>query len=212
MASKRAADGDAGSASDDAKRSRGEDADADDGEEGEEGEEGDEVPDTPDILPEETNVRILAGDHQGKCGMVGSYESDEEYEGCYGICLEDSEDRPTFCDRKSLLPRYEVTLVDLQSRADLNGKSATVEAFDRERQRYAIKLHDESHIKVSPANMLLPTGARVRIHGLVSAARHNGRLGKVIDYNSESGRYDVQFADAAGALSGVRLKRENVRL
>ena len=169
--------------------------------------------DLPEIIPNDTNVKVIAGDHSGKSGTICGFEADEAYDGCYGVELWVG-GRPTFVDRGSLLPRYVVTLLDLVSRADLNGKQATIENFEEERQRYEVELsHDRSRIKLQPANMRLPVGSRLRIHGLVSATQHNGKLAKVAAYLEESGRYDVELAQGSQP-QGVRLKvkRENVRL
>ena len=173
----------------------------------------DGVPDRPDVLPDGLPVLVLAGDKRGQKGSVCGFERDEAYDGCYGIDLW-AGGRPTFVDRRSLLPRYGVTLIGLQSRADLNKKCATIEGFDHERDRYEVELADDqkSRIKITTNNILLPTGARVRAHGLVSAAHHNGKLGQVVGYIEESGRYDVQLVDGSSGQTTVRLKRENVRL
>ena len=184
------------------KKMRNEDADSEDDEDTWSGK------DLPNIIPEGTNVVVTAGNFSGQRGTVCSYEPDDAYEGCYGIDLW-SHGRPTFVDRQSLLPRYVLTLVGLVSRADLNGKSASIESFDAARQRYEVELaHDQSRIKVQAANVKLPLGARLRVHGLVSAAHHNGKLGKLVAHVEESSRYDVELADG----TFVRLKREHVRL
>jgi hypothetical protein len=168
--------------------------------------------DDPDVIPVGQNVLIIGGARSGERGSVCSYEPDEAYEGCYGVDVW-AGGRPTFVDRKSLLPRYVVTLISLVSRADLNGQSATVELWDEARQRYEVELlHDRSRIKVQPTNMVLPVGARIRVAGLVSASRHNGALARVLAHSEESGRYDVEMPDGGAGRARLRLKRENVRL
>ena len=162
------------------------------------------------MIPDGQNVLVLAGAHSGKRGTLCGYEIDEAFEGCYGVDLW-SGGRPTFVDRRSLLPRYVVTITGLVSRADLNGKSATVERWDEQRQRYEVELvHDQSRIALAPANMQLPLNARIRIHGLVAASQHNGKLAKVVAH--WEARYDVEFHNDAGVVTRVRLKRENMRL
>ena len=51
--------------------------------------------------------------------------------------------------------------------------------------------------------------ARVCVHGLVAAAQHNGVLGKVVNYNDEGGRYDVEYLNDVDMMSVLRVKREN---
>ena len=169
----------------------------------------------PDVLPEGQSVLVVAGSKAGERGTVISYDLDDAYDGCYGVDLW-SGGRPTFVDRRGLLPRYTATLTGLVSRADLNGTAATVEGWDGERQRYEVDVaHDKGRIKVQPSNLVLPVGARVRIHGLVAAAQHNGRLAKVIEHVPDSGRYDLELATATASASSqqrLRVKRENVRL
>ena len=134
---------------------------------------------------------------------------DDAYDGCYGIELW-SGGRPTFVDRRSLLPRYAITLTGLASRAEINGTSSVIEGWDDVRGRFEVALEDKSRIRVQPSNVVLPVNARVRIHGLVSAAHLNGRLARIVGIEGE--RYDVEFVDAKGSTTRVRLKRENARL
>ena len=46
---------------------------------------------------------------------------------------------------------------------------------------------------LQPANLILPKGARGRVGGLESGAQYNARIGKVVDFDGESGRYLVQL-------------------
>ena len=46
----------------------------------------------------------------------------------------------------------------------------------------------------------LPRGTAVAVRGLVGAAQHNGKLGKVEDYDEGSSRYVVALDDGDDAL------------
>ena len=58
----------------------------------------------------------------------------------------------------------------------------------------------------APAPSQAQPGARGRVVGLVSGAQYNARIGKVVDYDGDSGRYLVEL-DAENQL---RVKRGNL--
>ena len=65
-------------------------------------------------------------------------------------------------------------------------------------------------IALPPANVLLPSGTRGRVVGLSSAAaaQYNNRVGKVLEYDREAGRYVVQLSDE----HQLRVKPANLML
>lgn len=59
-----------------------------------------------------------------------------------------------------------------------------------------------------PPSSIAPTGSRVRIHGLQAKPEFNGRDGRVVSIDPESGRVVVEVEAHAGAL--LRLKPSNL--
>jgi len=160
--------------------------------------------DAPDHARLPTGQSVVLRD--STIGVITDYEPDD---GMYEITVESSQ-RIMYATCESILPRYQVILIDLQGRAELNGRRGTIEGWDSERQRYEIALDDAYRVKLQPQNVMLPHDARVHIEGLVSAVHYNGKLAKVVDHDVDSGKYDVQLFD--NAKIHLRLKRDNVRL
>ena len=84
-------------------------------------------------------------------------------------------------------------VVGMQSRPEFNGKKGHLEAFDESSGRYHVSLQQGQALALQPANLILPKGARGKVVGLVRGAQYNARVGKVMDYDAESGRYLVQL-------------------
>ena len=66
--------------------------------------------------------------------------------------------------------------------------------------------HAQPNPAPAPAPSQAQPGARGRVVGLVSGAQYNARIGKVVDYDGDSGRYLVEL-DAENQL---RVKRGNL--
>eukprot|EP00316_Scyphosphaera_apsteinii_P020706 CAMPEP_0119310288 /NCGR_PEP_ID=MMETSP1333-20130426/18585_1 /TAXON_ID=418940 /ORGANISM="Scyphosphaera apsteinii, Strain RCC1455" /LENGTH=350 /DNA_ID=CAMNT_0007314445 /DNA_START=18 /DNA_END=1070 /DNA_ORIENTATION=+ len=58
----------------------------------------------------------------------------------------------------------------------------------------------------SEQSHVLPCGTHVLVRGLQGAPQHNGKLGKVNDFDEQSGRYIVELADG----DVLRIKHENL--
>merc|ERR1711976_226382 len=99
-----------------------------------------------------------------------------------------------------------VTLTNLRSQPELNGKTGSVTGFDQTSRRYVVQLnHDNSVIKVRENALLWPTNTLVCVNGLKSSPQHNGKWGRVINFDGD--RYFVQLDDQGSRL---RLKPQNV--
>jgi len=165
--------------------------------------------DDPAAFPANTRVRVLSGKHADKCGTTLGFDNTD---GFYEVGLDDGGSGLLFLPRASLLPRYDVVLMELEARADLNKYRGTVEGWDAEKGRYEVCLQaDNSTLKLLPKNALLPDGARVCVSGL-QAAQHNGTLGKVRNFDCAAGRYEVEYVKPDGQLGVFKLKRENTLL
>ena len=110
--------------------------------------------------------------------------------------------------RADLLPQYDVTVLELEGKPTI--KKGTVDGWHAESERYEVALRDlqTPRAKLHPQHVLLPIGARARVHGLVNAAHHNGRLGRVTDYDDNAGRYTLEYINnEEEMLAYLKLKR-----
>lgn len=64
-------------------------------------------------------------------------------------------------------------------------------------------------VSLKPDNLILPSGARATVIGLVSQPRWNGSTCKVVSFDRERRRYTVQMKDESTHLA---LKLESLRL
>jgi len=173
------------------------------------------VQDSPALFEHGTSVKLMNAArctshiNLGDIGEVAGYEDDDRL---YEVVLPRGR---IWANRADLLPCYEVTVTGLEGRPELNGKRGTIDGWDAERERYEVALRDleTPRVKLQPKNVLLPHGARVKVHGLVGAPQHNGHLAQITDYLDEAGRYTVEYINnELETLTQVRPKRENVRL
>ena len=136
----------------------------------------------PALLDFNVSVSVVGGSHAKEIGDILAYEEDDDI---YGVELSSGHAR---VKRADLLPRYDVTVLELDGKPVI--KKGTVDGWHAESERYEVALRDlqTPRAKLHPQHVLLPTGARARVHGLVNAAHHNGRLGRVTDYDDNAGR------------------------
>ena len=161
----------------------------------------------PALLDFNVSVSVVGGSHAKEIGDILAYEEDDDV---YGVELSSGHARVR---RADLLPRYDVTVLELDGKPVI--KKGTVDGWHAESERYEVALRDlqTPRAKLHPQHVLLPTGARARVHGLVNAAHHNGRLGRVTDYDDNAGRYTLEYINnEEEMLAYLRLKRANVRL
>ena len=161
----------------------------------------------PALLDFNVSVSVVGGSHAKEIGDILAYEEDDDV---YGVELSSGHAR---VKRADLLPRYDVTVLELDGKPVI--KKGTVDGWHAESERYEVALRDlqTPRAKLHPQHVLLPTGARARVHGLVNAAHHNGRLGRVTDYDDNAGRYTLEYINnEEEMLAYLKLKRANVRL
>ena len=156
----------------------------------------------PALLDFNVSVSVVGGSHAKEIGDILAYEEDDDV---YGVELSSGHAR---VKRADLLPRYDVTVLELDGKPVI--KKGTVDGWHAESERYEVALRDlqTPRAKLHPQHVLLPTGARARVHGLVNAAHHNGRLGRVTDYDDNAGRYARTCQEVlAASIDGERAPR-----
>ena len=69
-------------------------------------------------------------------------------------------------------------------------------------------------VTISETNQyrLPTTGEKITIQGLVSAAQHNGKIGRVLKYDKETGRYGIQIEVGEGKKKQLAIKPTNILL
>ncbi len=95
-------------------------------------------------------------------------------------------------------------------REELNGKDAEIVGFDESSGRCHADIAGVGRASLQPTNLLLPAGARGKVHGLTSDAgsKWNEKVGKVLSFDEASGRYLLQMT----ADNELRIKPANLAL
>lgn len=161
----------------------------------------------PDLLPDGTRVTVRglqgAAQHNGKSGEV--HESND-VTGRYTVQLDDGE--VLRIKPENLLQSCSAELTGMERKPELNGREGRVTGWDASGGRYHVSL-DGQVVSLKPDNLILPSGARATVIGLVSQPRWNGSTCKVVSFDRERRRYTVQMKDESTHLA---LKLESLRL
>merc|ERR1711959_629211 len=162
-----------------------------------------------DAIPEGTVVSLkgLVGrpERNGDRGKIVQYDPSSDR---YVVYLEDS-DETMKVKPSNLLQHARATIRGLEGRAELNGQTATILAWDDSKGRYNAYVPSISRaVSLKPSNIVLNDGTVGQIVGLQSKPELNGQWGTITNFNTSSGRYDVQLSHD----KILRLKLENIRL
>ena len=145
-----------------------------------------------------------AAQHNHKKGKVSKYDPSK---GRYTIKLDDGESLSIKRENlQQLVPNCR--LEGLASKPELNGKPCALLGFNAKAGRYAVAVGaTATPMSVKPANLRLPEGTSVQIHGLQSAAAQalNGTYGTVRRFDDTAGRYVVHHS-----AGDKKLKPENI--
>ena len=162
-----------------------------------------------DQIPQGTIVSLKGlvnkSEYNGDRGVVKSYVPSSKR---YVVALEDSEEtmsvRPD-----NLLQHVHVTIHDIQSQPELNGKTGTVITWDQHKGRYSIYVASlKKVVSLKPGNVVLATGTVAKLEGLESKPELNSKWGTIKDWIRDTNKYDVQLS----ASQIIRVKVENMRL
>mmetsp|Transcript_83132 Transcript_83132/g.164952 ORF Transcript_83132/g.164952 Transcript_83132/m.164952 type:complete len:337 (+) Transcript_83132:108-1118(+) len=117
--------------------------------------------------------------------------------------------------RAALTIGARVTVVGLKNAEQYNGQGAVIHRYNGVNGRWEAMLNLSGEVKafrsenLRPAGeLVLQTGDRVRIHGLVSETGQvmNGKEGEVIGYLHDVSRYEVRVEDATKAFKPENLQ------
>mmetsp|Transcript_19463 Transcript_19463/g.47007 ORF Transcript_19463/g.47007 Transcript_19463/m.47007 type:complete len:379 (-) Transcript_19463:60-1196(-) len=162
-----------------------------------------------DAIPRGTVVSLKGlvsrPERNGDRGEVQQYDPRS---GRYIVSLEDT-DETMSVKPSNLLQHSHLHLHGLESRPELNGKRGTIIAWDPTKERYNVYvIQTSTAMSLKPSNVVLENGTVGQIQGLQSKPELNGKWGTIKDFNSATGRYDVQTS----ADSILRLKLDNIRV
>lgn len=162
-----------------------------------------------DAIPEGTIVSLVGlvnkAERNGDRGEILEYDSSTRR---YTVSIEDS-DEVLRVKPENLLQHVHVTVQNLQSKPELNGKRGTVIRFDEHKSRYNIYIMDTGKtLSLKPENVILDKGTVAKIVGLQAKPELNGKYGTINAWVRDSNRYDVQLS----ANQIVRIKAESIRL
>jgi hypothetical protein len=162
-----------------------------------------------DAIPQGTVVSLKGlvsrPERNGDRGEVQQYDARS---GRYIVSIEDT-DETMSVKPSNLLQHVHLHLHGLESRPELNGLRGTIIAWDPNKERYNVYVMQTSKaMSLKPSNVVLENGTVGQIQGLQSKPELNGKWGTIKDFNSSTGRYDVQTS----ADSILRLKLDNIRV
>jgi len=159
-----------------------------------------------DTVPNESSVFVRglqgAAQHNGKRGKTLQFEAES---GRHVVELEDGE--TLRIKPENLLQRAAVEVTGMEKRPEYNGRQGHVEGYDEASGRYHVRLGAQT-VALQPASIILATGSRGRVVGLVNGAQYNQRVGKVLDFDRGAGRYVVQLDEE----HQLRVKPANLML
>jgi thioredoxin 1 len=159
-----------------------------------------------DIIPTGTKVQVhgLTGapQHNGLKGSVAAYNP---LKGRYIVkasAHDGSDSRELSLKRANILQLISATLVS-------SGESATLDGVGTSPGLYSLTVKkDLSSVELPTVEFTLTPGFRCEVAGLVGAAQYNGKVGEVVSFDEDAGRYVVQVA----TNKQLKLKKDNVRL
>jgi hypothetical protein len=162
-----------------------------------------------DAIPPGTVVSFKgltkASERNGDRGVIQRYLPES---GRYIVELEDSEETMSV-KAVNLLQHVHVTVHDIESKPELNGKTGTILTWLPDKERYNIYVVAlKIVISLKPGNVVLDAGTVAQITGVQSKPELNGKWGTIKEWIRESNKYDVQLS----AQQVLRLKVENMRV
>ena len=146
-----------------------------------------------------------AAQHNGKPAQVEEYDASS---GRYTVSLPEGDALRIKFD--NLLQACPVEVTGMQNKPELNGKSATICGFDADKGRYHADISGVGRASLKLENLILASGTRARVFGLQSDAgsKWNDKIGKVLSYDREAGRYTMEMS----ATDQLRIKLANLTL
>jgi curved DNA-binding protein CbpA len=106
-----------------------------------------------------------------------------------------------------------VKMTGLESRKDLNGKTADILGWDAANERYTLSVFSSSErLALRPANIVAPTGTCVKVVGLESAKEHNGEQAKVESWDNTAKRYVLVLQSGSSRGQKLRIRPANTRV
>ncbi|KAL7541886.1 hypothetical protein ACHAXR_011333 [Thalassiosira sp. AJA248-18] len=161
-----------------------------------------------DVIPKGTIVSLKdlvnKSEYNGDRGVVKKFVPQSKR---YVVELEDSQETMSV-KPENMLQHVHVTLHDIQSQPELNGKMGTVITWCPTKGRYNIYVASvKKVVSLKPGNVVLETGIVARVYGL-SRPELNGKWGTIKDWIKDSNKYDVQLSSS----QIIRVKAENMIL
>jgi hypothetical protein len=161
------------------------------------------------VIPPGTIVSLKdlsnKSEYNGDRGVVKRYVRETKR---YLVELEDSEETLSV-KPENLLQHVHVTLHDIQSQAELNGRTGTIITWCPTKERYNIYVASLKKVySLRPGNVVLENGIVARVNGLESRPELNGQWGTIKNWIKDSNKYDVQISSS----QIIRVKVENMIL
>jgi curved DNA-binding protein CbpA len=165
----------------------------------------------PGFIPEGTRVKLKGFSSESASTMNNASAEILGFDEGRYIVKVDAPPRRTFGVMVDNLVQLvkSVRIEGLQSRSDLNGKTADIIGWDNSSERYAVKLcSTDEQVSVKQTNLVVPAKTCVVVVGLQSATEHNGETATVESFDSTAGRYVVELSDGRK----LRVRPANARV
>mmetsp|Transcript_13260 Transcript_13260/g.28654 ORF Transcript_13260/g.28654 Transcript_13260/m.28654 type:complete len:452 (+) Transcript_13260:52-1407(+) len=118
-------------------------------------------------------------------------------------------------------PGTQIVTQHLVSSPRLNGRHGTIMQYQPQSGRYLVQLEADistfivgdstAPMAIKPEN-LLQTGVKVKIHGLQSEPRLNGKEGTICAYSKDRNRYVVQITSLLAPIREISIQPTNIRI
>jgi len=162
--------------------------------------------DRADRLAPGTRVKLHSlsvGELNGQSGSVLGYDSAKER---YEVKLAASGEVKSF-SVDNVCVMAQCTVMNVESKPQLNGQRGVVSAFDAEKESYTVQVgagSEVQHLLLKAGKVRLADGTSVRLCGL-SDGSLNGRWGRVTNWDQDKERYTVQLLGKAVSLRPVNV-------
>ena len=191
------------------------------------GEEPPPPPPTPGLISNGANVQLAGLSANGGAlnGSAGTVEAFDDSSGRYTVQISGRGGDKVALRPANLMQMIRgVRITGLESRKDLNGKTADIVGWDAASERFALSvwgwdvenerfaaLAGGERLALRPANIVAPSGTCVKVAGLESAGgrEHNGEQATVEAWDNAAQRYVLVMRTGPSSGQKVRIKPAN---
>ena len=142
------------------------------------------------------------GDLNGHSGTIINYNSDTKR---YRVRLSDGKIISLkYSNIIEMVPKVKIS--NLTSKIEYNNKTGDIIDWDNVTKRFKVRLFSGPILSIKSENIILPKETLIYIKNLTSKVHYNGKLGKIISFNGERYKININTNDI------LSLKPENISI